>query len=102
METKTTGINAASTILFLISICFLPKFIYSEILQFKLMGGQYFKQLYNYIDITTYILPILSCILEIIQTHSSAFTDDNFALRLISSLAIIVSWLKMLTYLRGH
>lgn len=50
---------------------------------------------------TTYTLPILSSILEIIATHSNAFDVENFALRLISSLAIIVCWLKMLTYLRG-
>lgn len=39
METRRKGVNIASTVLFIVSICFLPRFIYSEFIQFKLLGS---------------------------------------------------------------
>lgn len=67
---------------------------------------KYFKQLWNYFDLFSLILPILTICLEIasiLPDSNDYWIDSNKSwIRNVSSISIFAIWIKLLTFLKAY
>lgn len=64
-------------------------------------GLDYFSEMWNYIDLSAYTLPIVVSVMDIMATAHFMISPNNLTLRIIASIAIFATWLKLLSFARG-
>ncbi len=56
--------------------------------------------MWNYIDLASYTLPIIVSVMDIMAT-AHLIDPNNLTLRILCSIAIFATWLKLLSFARG-
>jgi len=62
---------------------------------------KYFTEVWNYIDLLSCILPIIVSIFDILSTLHY-IDHNNLIIRILTCIAIIATWLKLLSFARGN